>query len=235
MAQLQKDVRIYECAQNLNNYDHDMITNHRFDCQTDGIVQTDFGLYGSTPYGNNRFHDSNNSMMETPYELTKSLTGYPHNLHTQQSLEESTFGENYPYNYETPSNHYNTHPKKYSNNGYINTYENNVQNKQIHEFGGGDNATSHHANHCYKTSPNGKPIDEETAYKTAEYDSKEQLQVLYQIRKREIDRLTEELQQLKQEKEDEKNKMSRKLSQIQTEVSAANISKNQAHHALGKN
>ncbi|EZA57904.1 COP1-interactive protein 1 isoform X2 [Ooceraea biroi] len=234
-TQTQKDFRVYDRAQNLNNYDQDVITNHRFESEgSDGTVQTDFGLYGrtGTPYGNNRFNDSNSSMLETPYELAKPPTGYPRKLHAQQSVEECTFGDSYPYNYETPSNHYNTHPKKYSNNGYTDAYENNVQSNQIHEFGGGDNATSDHANHCYKTSPNGKPMDDEAAYKTADYNSKEQLEVLYQIRKREIDRLMEELQQLKQEKEDEKNKMSRKLSLLQTEVTAANISKNQAHHAF---
>lgn len=246
VAHLQKEFGIYDRGENLNNYDRvdnlnsydrDVITNHRSDSEIDGgTTQSDFDLYRQTgtPYGNNRFNDSNSTVLETPYELAKPPTGYPRKMHPQ-SAEECTFGENYPYNFETPANHYNTHiPRKYSNNGINNAYENNVQNKQIHEFGGGDNATSAHMNHCYKTSPNGRPIDDDVAYKTAEYNSKEQLEVMYMVRMREINRLTEELQQLQLEKEDENSQMNRKLMLLQAEVDRTNISRNQAQEALGK-
>lgn len=237
VAQLQKEFNVYNHVENLNNYDNDVITNHISD--SGGTVQADFDLYRQTgtPYSNNRFNDSSNSnsMLETPYELTKPPTGYSRKLHPQ-SVEECTYNENYPYNYETPSNHYNTHiPNKYSNNGFTDVYENNVQSKQIHEFGGGDNATSDHMNHCYKTSPNGRSIDDDVAYKTAEYNSKEQLEVLYKVRLREIDRLTDELQQLQTEKENEKTQMTRKLMLLQAEIDRINISRTQAQHALGKN
>ncbi|KMQ95622.1 centrosomal protein, partial [Lasius niger] len=236
VAQLQKEFNVYNHVENLNNYDNDVITNHISDSETGGTVQTDFDLYRQTgtPYSNNRFNDSSNSnsMLETPYELTKPPTGYSRKLHSQ-SVEECTYNENYPYNYETPSNHYNTHiPNKYSNNGFTDVYENNVQSKQIHEFGGGDNATSDHMNHCYKTSPNGRSIDDDVAYKTAEYNSKEQLEVLYKVRLREIDRLTDELQQLQTEKENEKTQMTRKLMLLQAEIDRINISRTQAQHAL---
>lgn len=89
-------------------------------------------------------------------------------------------------------------------------------------------------NHCYKTSPNGRPIDDDEAYKTAEYNSKEQLETLYMVRVREINRLTEKMQQLQLEKEDEKSQMSRKLMLLQAEVDRTNISRNQAQEALGK-
>jgi len=245
VAHLQKEFDVYDRMENLNNYDHidnlnsydrDVITNHRSDSEIDsGAIQSDFDLYRQTgtPYGNNRFNDGNNTI-ETPYELAKPSTGYPRRIFPQ-SAEEGTFSENYPCNYETPSNHYNTLiSRKYSNNGINDTYENNVQSKQIHEFGGGDNATSDHMNHCYKTSPNGRPIDDAVAYKTSEYNSKEQLEILYMVRMREISRLTEELQQLQLEKEDEKNQMSRRLMLLQAEVDRTNISRNQAQEALGK-
>lgn len=225
----------YDRADNMNNYDRDVIMNHRSDSETGGTTQTDFDLYRqTTPYGNNRCNDSNSTMSETPYELVKPPTGYTRKMHPQ-SAEECTFGESYPHNYETPSNHYNTHiSRKYSNNGINDAYENNVQSKQIHEFGGGDNATSDHMNHCYKTSPNGRPIDDDVAYKTAEYNSKEQLEIMYMVRMREINRLTEEVQQLQVEKEDEKSQMNRRLMLLQAEVDRTNISRNQAQEALGK-
>ncbi|XP_077261006.1 uncharacterized protein LOC143896817 isoform X1 [Temnothorax americanus] len=232
---LQKEFGVYDRVDNLNSYDRDVITNHRSDSETGGgTTQSDLDLYRQTgtPYGNNRFNDSNNTVLNTPYELAKPPTGYPRKMHPQ-AAEECTFGESYPHNYETPSNHYNTHvPRKYSNNGINDAYENNVQSKQIHEFGGGDNATSDHMNHCYKTSPNGRPIDDDAAYKTAEYDSKEQLEIMYMVRMREINRLTEELQQLQLEKEDEKSQMSRQLMLLQAEVDRTNISRNQAQEAL---
>ncbi|KAL6436198.1 hypothetical protein ACFW04_005734 [Cataglyphis niger] len=232
----QKDFNVYNCMENLNNYDDDVITNHISDSETGGIVQADFDLYKQTgtPYANNKFNDNSNSnsMLETPYELSKPSIGYSRKMHPQ-SVKEVTFGENYPYNYETPANHYNTHIlKKYSNNGFIDGHENNVQSKQIHEFGGGDNATSDHMNHCYKTSPNGRSIDDDAAYKTAEYNSKEQLEVLYKVRLRDIERLTDELQQLQLEKEDEKNQMSKKLMLLQAEIDKINISRTQAQRAL---
>lgn len=226
----------YDRTDNLNNYDRDVITNHRSDSETGGgTAQSDFDLYRQTgtPYSNNRFNDNNSTMLETSYELAKPPTGYPRKMHPQ-TTEECTFGESYPH-YETPSNHYNTHvPRKYSNNGINDAYENNVQSKQNHEFGGGDNATSDHMNHCYKTSPNGRPIDDDVAYKTAEYDSKEQLEIMYMVRMREINRLTEELQQLQLEKEDEKSQMNRRLMLLQAEVDRTNLSRNQAQEALGK-
>lgn len=236
VVQLQKEFDIRDHVENLNNYDHDVKMNCKPDSEISGM-QVDFDLFKQTgtPYGNNnRLSDSNSTVLETPYELTKPPTGYNRKMHPQ-STEEYTFGENYPYNYETPSNHYNTHvTKKYSKNGFTDAYENNVQNNQIHEFGGGDNVTSEHMNHCYKTSPNGRPIDDDAGYKTAEYNSKEQLEVLYSVRLREINRLAEELQQLQSEKEDEKDKMNRKLIQLQAEVDRANISRTQAQNALGK-
>lgn len=238
VAQLQKEFGIYDRVENLNNYEHDVTTNHRSGSEMNETmpndIQADINLYrqAATPYNNNRYNDTGVTMLETSYELTKPPAGYPRKIPPQP--EECTFGDNYPYNYQTPSNHYNTHIKKYSNNGFTDTYENNVQNKQIHEFGGGDNITSDHLNHCYKTSPNGRPLDDNVAYKTAEYNSKEQLEVLYMVRMREIKRLTEELQQLQSEKEDEKNQLSRRLMLLQAEVERINISRNQAQHALGK-
>ncbi|XP_025987433.2 uncharacterized protein PFB0145c isoform X1 [Solenopsis invicta] len=215
----------------LNSYDHDVVTNHRSDSETgDGTTQSDIDRQTGTPYGNNRFNDSNN-ILKTPCELAKLPTGYPRKMHPQLvASEEHTFSENYSCNYETPSNHYNTHIPQYSNNGINNTYENNVQSKQIHEFGGGDNATSDHMNHCYKTSPNGRPIHDDVAYKA---ESKiKQLEVICMVRTKDVERLTEELNQLQLEKDNEISEMNRQLTLLQVEVNNTNISRNQAQEAL---
>ncbi|CAK9818693.1 Centrosomal protein of 152 kDa [Anthophora plagiata] len=236
ISQLQKEFGVYDHVENSKNYDNTM-TNHRSELEIGpsiSNIQRDFNVYDQmdTPYSkSNRSNDMHNTA-ETPYELAKPPNAaFPRDLRVQTE-EEYTFNENYPYNYQTPANHYNAQSKNYSNNGYIDGYENNVQCKQIHEFGGGDNTTSDHLNHCYKTSPNGRPIDDNVAYKTAEYDSKEQLEVLYTVRMREIKRVTEELQQLQLEKEEEKNQLDRKITLLQAEIERANISRNQTQHAL---
>ncbi|CAK9826361.1 Centrosomal protein of 152 kDa [Anthophora retusa] len=234
ISQLQKEYGVYDHVE--KNHDNTM-TNHRSELEIGpsiSDIQRDFNVYGQTdtPYSkSNRSNDMHNTA-ETPYELAKPPNAaFPRDLRVQTE-EEYTFSENYSYNYQTPANHYDAQSKNYSNNGYIDGYENNVQCKQIHEFGGGDNTTSDHLNHCYKASPNGRPIDDNVAYKTAEYDSKEQLEVLYTVRMREIKRVTEELQQLQIEKEEEKNQLNRKITLLQAEIERANISRNQTQHAL---
>lgn len=219
----QKEFDMYDHAVIPNN----VITNHRLDTQND----LEFYRQTETPYNNND-NMNESTVLETPFELAKPPGGYTRRMHPQL-VEERMFNENDTYNYrETPSNHYNTHiPAKYSNNGFTDTYENNVQNsKQVHEFGGGDTSTSDHMNHCYKTSPNGMPLNDDIAYKTAEYNSKEQLEVLYMVRVKEINRLTEQMQQL----QSEKDQMARKLMLLEGDVDRANISKDQAQLALGK-
>ncbi|XP_017880531.1 centrosomal protein of 152 kDa isoform X2 [Ceratina calcarata] len=231
MSQLQKEFGVYNRIE--NNHD-DVMTNHRSELETVpsmSDMQRDYNIYGQTetPYSKS---NSNNDTVDTPYELPRlPNSAFARDLRVQVD-EEYTFNENYPYNYQTPSNHYDVQSKNYSNNGYIDGYENNVQSKQVHEFGGGDNVTSDHVNHCYKTSPNGRSRDDNIAYKTAEYDSKEQLEVLYTVRLREIKRLSEELQQLQLEKEEEKSQLSRKIALLQAEIERANISRNQTQHAL---
>ncbi|XP_053974384.1 centrosomal protein of 152 kDa-like isoform X2 [Hylaeus volcanicus] len=237
VSQLQKEFGIYDHVENSNNYDNAM-TNHRSELEIGpsiSDVQRDFSAYDQTdtPYSkSNRSNDLHNAATETPYELARPLnSGFPKNLRPQID-EEYTFNENYPYNYQTPANHYVAQNKTYSNNGYIDGYENSVQSKQIHDFGGGDNVTSDHINHCYKASPNGRPLDDCVAYKTAEYDSKEQLEVLYTVRMREIKRLTEEMQQLQLEREEEKSQLSRKIILLQAEIERSSMSRNQTQHAL---
>ncbi|KOC67365.1 Centrosomal protein of 152 kDa [Habropoda laboriosa] len=237
ISQLQKEFGVYDHVENSKNYDNTM-TNHRSELEIGpsiSDIQRDFNVYDQTdtPYSkSNRNNDMHNITAETPYELARPPnSAFPRDLRVQTE-EEYTFNENYSYNYQTPANHYDAQSKNYSNNGYIDGYENNVQCKQIHEFGGGDNITSDHLNHCYKTSPNGRPRDDNVAYKTAEYDSKEQLEVLYTVRMREIKRVTEELQQLQLEKEEEKNQLNRKITLLQAEIERANISRNQTQHAL---
>ncbi|XP_076676804.1 uncharacterized protein LOC143373430 isoform X3 [Andrena cerasifolii] len=237
VSQLQKEFGVYDCVESLNNRDNAM-TNHRSELEIGpsiSDIQRDFNMYGRTdmPYSkSNRSNDTHDVTAETPYELARPPnSGFPRDLRPQAN-EEYTFNENYPYNYQTPANHYDPQSKAYSNNGYIDGYENNVQGKEIHEFGGGDNVTSDHLNHCYKTSPNGRQRDDNVAYKTAEYESKEQLEVLYTVRMREINRLTEGMQQLQLEKEEEKNQLGRKIALLQAEIERSNISRNQTQHAL---
>lgn len=239
VSQLQKEFGIYDHVKNSNNYDS-TIVNHRSEMEiapSISDIQRDFDVYDQTdtPYSkNNKDNDMHNIIAETPYELTRlPNSAFPKDLRTQAE-EGYTFNENYSYNYHTPANHYDAQGKNYSNNGYIDGYDNNVQCKQIHEFGGGDNVTSDHINHCYKTSPNGRSTDDGVAYKMAEYDSKEQLEVLYTVRMKEVKRLTEELQQLQLEKEEEKNQLGRKITLLQADIERSNISRNQTQHALGK-
>ncbi|XP_076636098.1 uncharacterized protein LOC143349067 isoform X2 [Colletes latitarsis] len=222
VSQLQKEFGHYDHVEN-SNYDNAM-TNHRSELEirpSISEIQRDFDVYDQTdtPYSKSRSNDTHSIVAETPN------SGFTRDLRSQ--VDE----EYYPYNYQTPSNHYDAQRKAYSNNGYIDGYENNVQCKQICDFGS-DNITSDHLNHCYKSSPNGRPQDNSVAYKTAEYESKEQLEVLYTVRMREIKRLTEEMQQLQLEKEEEKNQLSRRITLLQAEIDRASMSRNQTQHAL---
>ncbi|KAK2587256.1 hypothetical protein KPH14_002993 [Odynerus spinipes] len=236
-AQLSNDYGAYDHVDNSMNCNHDITKNYRTESDIElstSEIQKDMSLYGqtATPHKNNKSIEADNLTIDTSYELARlPNSSCPRNLESHGE-DGYTFNENYLYNYETPSNHYNNHGKHYANNGYIENYGNNVQCKQIQEFGGGDNVTSEDINHCFKVSPNGKMLDENMIYKTAEYSSKEQLEVLYTVRMKEIKRLTEELQQLQQEKETEKDQFSRKVVLLQAEVERSNISRNQAQHAL---
>lgn len=200
-------------------------------------MQREFDVYGQleTPINNNKENNSFHSSTGSPYELPRPPkainSAFPHDLRAQIN-DGLTLLENYPFNYNTPSNHYDGHNTNYPNNGYIGAYENNIQNNSC-EHGGGDNDdSSEHFNHCYKTSPNGQPINDINAYKASEYNSKEQLEVLYSVRMREIKQLTEQLQQLQLDREEEKNQHSRKLALIQAENERINLSRNQAQNAL---
>ncbi|KAG7206544.1 hypothetical protein KM043_003887 [Ampulex compressa] len=196
----------------------------------------DFNPYARADTPCRKFNESDdprNITAETPYELARPpLSRFPHDA--QGPPEEGyTFDEVYPLTYETPANHYDARRKGYSDNGYIDEYQTNSVRKPFHEFGGGgDNVSSDHSNHCYKTSPNGRTVAENAAYKMAEYGSKEQLEVLYTVRVREVERLTEGLRQLQSDREEEKNQLNRKLTVLQAEVERSNISRNQAQHVL---
>ena len=239
VSQLQKDFGVYPRAEDTNSYNHEA----SFDETPDGIRkkvvdgQNDFGLRDpiSTPFGkNNKTNNTERNTTDSPYDLPRPVNVGFNNERRAQVNDDYSFHNSYPYNYETPSNHYDQ-DNNFPNNGYIDGYENILQSNQMREFGGGDNeVTSDHFNHCYETSPNGRPVDDRNAYKTAEYNSKEQLEVLYSVRMREIQKLTEELQQLHLEKEEEKSQLSRRLALAQAETERSNLSRNQAQNALGK-
>ena len=204
--------------------------------RTPSSNQREYGLYQTTgtPYSNKKGGNSTERTIDSPYELPRPINSvFSHALRGEIN-DCYTLHENYSLNYATPSNHYDSKGKNsYSNNGYIQPYENNVQGKEFD--GSGDNdITSEHYNHCYKTSPNGPTESDNNAYKNAEYNSKEQLEVLYSVRMREIQRLTEELQQLHIEKQEEKNQLGRKLALAHAEIERSNLSRNQAQNALGK-
>lgn len=247
VSQLQKEFGVY--GHNDDSYNHEASSFH--ETTPDGIlrknlpdIQKEFALRDSpsTPFvKNNRTKSSEKNATTTtttdsPYDLPlpANVGGFNHERRAQIN-DDYSYRNNYPYNYDTPSNHYDE-DNNFSNNGYIDGYDEIHQTNQISEYGGGgDNErASEHFNHCYETSPNGRPLDDRSAYKTAEYNSKEQLEVLYSVRMREIQRLTEDLQQLRLEKEDEKNQLSRRLALAQAETERSNLSRNQAQNALGK-
>lgn len=200
-------------------------------------IQREYGVYGQpeTPYSKNNQNSSGVNSTETPYELPKPPNaGYPHNMRAQYN-EGYTFPDNYPNNYNTPTNHFGGETQSYAKNGYIDDYDKNGRYKSIQEFGGGDReVVFDHFKHCFQTSPNGRPIDDNTAYKTADYNSKEQLEVLYSVRMREVQRLTEELQQIQEQRQEETAQLGRKLALAQAEVERSNLSRNQAQNLLGK-
>lgn len=203
-------------------------------------IHREYGLYqsGGNSYSNN---NKDGNSMERTVDSTYELARPPNSAFSQGqdsnvSERYATHGT-YPFHYETPANHYDSKGKSYTNNGYIEPYENNVQNKGYGSSGGGgdNDVNSDHYNHCFQTSPNGRPLNDNSAYKTAEYNSKEQLEVLYSVRMREIQRLTEELEERHLRYEEEKNQMGRQLALAQAEIERSNLSRNQAQNALGKN
>ncbi|XP_034951220.1 putative leucine-rich repeat-containing protein DDB_G0290503 [Chelonus insularis] len=206
-------------------------------------INKQFDIYNQigTPLNSHRDNSILNSTSKSSYELPRppnlqNPMTFPNDLRAQIN-EGYTLLENIPYNsnYHTPANHYDVQNAKFSNNGYIETYDNNISQKNTNDIHEIDNdTTSDHYNHCYQTSPNGRPIvnDSVNAYKTAEYNSKEQLEVLYAVRVKEIERLRGELQQLQIAKEEEKNELSRKLVLAQAEAQRSDASRNKARDAL---
>lgn len=221
-----------------NSYDQNSLLNEpeTGNGLTISDIQREYGLYQSdeTPCSNNNKGGvTTEHSVDSPYELPRPPNSNFANEQSGQADEFYASHDSYPFNYQTPSNHYDAKGKTCINNGYLSPYENNIQGK---EYGGsGDNdANSEHFNHCFKTSPNGQPLNDNNAYKAAEYNSKEQLEVLYSVRMREIQQLTEELQQLYTAKENEKDQMGRNLALAQAEIARSNLSRDQAQNALGK-
>ncbi|XP_069678990.1 centrosomal protein of 152 kDa-like isoform X2 [Periplaneta americana] len=85
--------------------------------------------------------------------------------------------------------------------------------------GAGDNPeVSAHYTHCFKISPFG---DKNEQYRNAEYGSMEQLQVLYDMRVREVHHLAEQLEQEKQKSTREKDQLYRKFALSEAEKERA--------------
>lgn len=203
-------------------------------------IEKEFGVYGQlgTSLNNNKENSSSNLMAESLYELPRppsitNPTSFPYSLRAQIN-DGYTLLDNYSVTYNTPSNHYDgIHNKNYPINGYIGSYDNSTPQPHINESHEDHNEhNSEHVNHCYKTSPNGRPVPDLDAYNAADYNSKEQLMVLYSVRMREIKQLTEENQQLRMEKEDQHKEFTRKLTLAQADYEKCNFSKNQAQSAL---
>ncbi|KAK0169784.1 hypothetical protein PV328_010425 [Microctonus aethiopoides] len=203
-------------------------------------IEKEFGVYGQlgTSLNNNKENSSSNLMAESLYELPRppsitNPTSFPYSLRAQIN-DGYTLLDNYSVTYNTPSNHYDgIHNKNYPNNGYIGSYDNSTPQPHINENHEDHHEhNSEHVNHCYKTSPNGRPVPDLDAYNAADYNSKEQLMVLYSVRMREIKQLTEENQQLRMEKEDQHKEFTRKLTLAQADLERCNFSKNQAQSAL---
>nr|CAD7429053.1 unnamed protein product [Timema monikensis] len=99
------------------------------------------------------------------------------------------------------------------------TYENSrLMNGQY--TGEGDINVSSHYRHCYRTSPGGYIVDNDVRhtpdqnelYRQTSYNSVEQLEVLYSVRVREVQRLTQQLEEFSNEAAKEREEMFSKLA-----------------------
>nr|CAD7403147.1 unnamed protein product [Timema cristinae] len=99
------------------------------------------------------------------------------------------------------------------------TYENSgLMNGQY--TGEGDINVSSHYRHCYRTSPGGYIVDNDARhtpdhnelYRQTSYNSVEQLEVLYSVRVREVQRLTQQLEEFSNEAAKEREEMFSKLA-----------------------
>lgn len=107
---------------------------------------------------------------------------------------------------------------------------------------GGDPGVSLHYKHCFRTSPivetNEKEVKNDSfkglnhEYQEADYNSMEQLQILYEVRVREVHRLTELIDTMKNDYEIEKKDWKRQMALAQAERERYNMSQSQLQSLL---
>nr|CAD7198702.1 unnamed protein product [Timema douglasi] len=122
------------------------------------------------------------------------------------------------------------------------TYENSrLMNGQY--TGGGDINVSSHYRHCYRTSPGGYIVDNDDVshtpdqnelYRQTSYNSVEQLEVLYSVRVREVQRLTQQLEEFSNEAAKERDEMFTKLAFWEAEQERAKSLHKEAEQQLCK-
>nr|CAD7449421.1 unnamed protein product [Timema bartmani] len=119
------------------------------------------------------------------------------------------------------------------------TYENShLMNGEY--TGGGDSNISSHYTHCYRTSPGGYIVDNDVRhtpdqnqlYRQTSYNSVEQLEVLYSVRVREVQRLTQQLEEFSNEAAKERDEMFTKLAFWEAEQERAKSLHKEAEQQL---
>nr|CAD7592718.1 unnamed protein product [Timema genevievae] len=119
------------------------------------------------------------------------------------------------------------------------TYENShLMNGEY--TGGGDSNISSHYRYCYRTSPGGYIVDNDVRhtpdqnqlYRQTSYNSVEQLEVLYSVRVREVQRLTQQLEEFSNEAAKERDEMFTKLAFWEAEQERAKSLHKEAEQQL---
>ncbi|XP_012280408.1 golgin subfamily B member 1 [Orussus abietinus] len=236
-SEFRRDFRVFNHVEETNNCDQSTLSIHRLDSNsgpTVSDIQRDFNVHSQIAVSCNKSDRIGNiagSASESLYDLPKPpMLERGHSFRRPVS-DEYSFNHGYPDNYDTPANHYDRRINSYPNNGYIDRYGSSVLDK-VQELGAGDNESNDHINRYNKPGLNGRSVNDSTAYKMTEYQSKEQIEVLYSIRMREIEKLTDQLDQLRLEKKEEKSQLDRKLALAQAEIERTKLSRNQAQNAL---
>ncbi|KAK6644351.1 hypothetical protein RUM43_000618 [Polyplax serrata] len=121
-----------------------------------------------------------------------------------------------------------------------------VQNGNLHDVvdasGGGGTVQSTHYNHCFQRSPiseipNGLPnnncdFGKKSQLKEEAFDSGEQLKILYDVRVREVHRLTEMIDSIRKEHEIGISKLKHQVALSQAEIESLKISQTQLQNLL---
>ncbi|XP_044014125.1 putative uncharacterized protein DDB_G0282133 [Aphidius gifuensis] len=176
----------------------------------------------------NNVNLTNDSDYEFPRQprLPSQSTSFPPDITTQINDGYTILDNNYPTDYQTPSNHYQINRQNYNknNNGYTgDIYENNnvqINNQDVNDHG-------------FATGING--IDNTSnyeAYKAADLQSKERFEILCGIKEQQLIRLQNDIRELQAEKDTQTEKLSKKLRLAEAERNQADFSRDQTQAVL---